>query len=238
MLTANLLLFSRTLTNDYRWLCCDSSLDQNDRDHILSDYREFEKDRGHYLNERHLIVRHVQNGIAIYRFIETGKQDQESRNIFALAGYVFSSFDYTIVQTLLQFIVSYLFFKIESTDFTQLDISDSAEEIIVPMEISLDDVIDRYKEGNEVNELSEKTAFFIKEHQEKAFIINSKCINLLPAENAPPQSQQKYKDSINGMLNGAESSKVPASIPSQRTNSQKCPTFPQMLICTLFKKRK
>ena len=110
--TANLILYTRSLMEDYRWAYKDRRVMDADIRNLESDYQNFEENKEKYLSKKFLFIRRLLNGFAFYRFFDTHKQDSSSRQIYALSGLTFFEEDAIKIHDLLSLTVSYLFFEL------------------------------------------------------------------------------------------------------------------------------
>lgn len=171
MLNINIILFSRTITNDYRWIYWDKSLKAEETNTILNDYREFELNRDFFINNPHLVMRQLGQKIAIYHFSETSSVDQNSRKIFALQGCVFSGIDFEIAKVFLPYISAYLFYNRLSI-YTD-SILDNTVNAVNLEKISIDSVVSEYKSNNNNFTLTQKISTFIQQYPDSNFIITN-----------------------------------------------------------------
>ena len=156
MLKANLLMFSRSLSNDYRWIYADPSVTQADKSLILKDYRAFERNRSYFLSKQHRVVRRLDDAVAVYNFSKTDQTDNCSRPIFALTGLVFSGLEAKIVLALPQIILTLLFYTPDSFNPDLQKVSDNLENSIQPVEFSLDQMIEKYRTDAELYSFADK----------------------------------------------------------------------------------
>lgn len=177
MLNTNIILFSRTITNDYRWIYWDELLKTEETNIILNDYKEFEKNRDFFIINPHLIVRQLEQKIAIYHFSETKSVDQNSRKIFALQGCVLSNIDFDIAKVFLPYICGYLFFN-RLNIYTD-NISDNTVNAVKPETISIDSIVAEYKNNNCCFTLIQRISTFAHQYPNSSFIITNDYIRLM-----------------------------------------------------------
>jgi len=210
MLNANIILFSRTITNDYRWIYWDESVKAEETNIILNDYKEFETNRDFFIVNPHLIVRQLCKKIVIYYFSETQSVDQNSRKIFALQGCALSGIDFEIAKAFLPYICGYLFF--ERLNIYTDGIADNTSNIVKPEKISIDSVVSEYKNNNCCFTLTQRISAFTHQHPNDSFIITNDYIGLVNGTTcsaavdssdyvSTPQKKQ-YSQNINNILNG------------------------------------
>lgn len=178
MLNINIILFSRTITNDYRWIYWAESVKAEEANIILNDYKEFEKNRDFFTINPHLIVRQLCEKVAIYYFSETKRIDQNSRKIYALQGCVLSDADFELAKVFLPYICGYLFFNRLDILYTY-DITDNTLNAVKPETISLDLVVSEYKNNNRCFTLIQRIATFTHQYPNDSFIITDDYIGLV-----------------------------------------------------------
>lgn len=221
MLNATLIIFSRTLTNDYRWIYSDNKMEYDDKKDIMIDYQQFERNREFYLHNNHLVVRYLQNGISIYKFFETGSKDQDSRKIYAIAGRFFTGFDYELVNDLLKYIA--LFFLCETENFETYSniISDDVEDVAKPIIYKLDFIIDKVKKYKSIGKLAQDIFMFIAQHPNKGFIIINNCIMPLNEKKELQKSHNSFEPTIDDMLNSIKNCQNSEKVVSTDKNNLK-----------------
>ncbi len=180
MLTSSIIMYSRSLSNDYRWIFYDKVLSESDKESFLNSYSLFEKDKEYYLQNQHLIMHKNEESISFYCFIKTNNTDQNSREIYALIGYVFSEFDLELVQKLYNYVVPFLFFQKDNLIVHTNEILDTQENDNKTIKISLDDVINKYKKDKTMREFSKTIYRFLDNNPNADCIVTSEKIELLP----------------------------------------------------------
>lgn len=212
MIQASLLMFSRSLTKDYRWIYSDACLTQTDKNLILEDFRGFENNRSFYLGENHLVIRRLKNSLAVYKFSETNITDENSRQIFALTGLVLSGVDLEIVLALSSIILASLFLSTELFIPGNWGIPDNGENTVLPVELSLDQIIDSYKSDKKVKLLSAKINGISHQLGDTAFIMTQERIEPIPQAPRHIQATSQFETSIDEMLNNASTSSTHITI--------------------------
>lgn len=177
MLNTNIILFSRTISNDYRWIYWDESLNIEEINTILSDYKNFENNKDFFISNPHVIVRELEKKIAIYHFSKTKSVDQNSRDIFALQGCVLSDIDFDIAKVFLPYICGYLFFNRLSI-YTN-NIADNTVNAVKSETISIDSAILEYKNNNYCFTLTQKISSFTHQYPNSSFIITNNYIKAM-----------------------------------------------------------
>lgn len=202
MIKATLLMFSRTLTKDYRWIYLDSCLDSNEKDCLLLDYRNFENNKEYYLNEQHLIIRQFRKSIVAYQFCDTKNIDQNSRNILAMTGYVFSGIDFEIVQDLLKYIAPFLFVESNPFGTHYNNVTDATDNLTNQIDFNLDSIFDKYKNCINTRLLADHIATFLKDHSDNSFIITRQSIKPINHTTfSPLQASEHPKEIVNSLGN-------------------------------------
>lgn len=191
MLSVKRLLYTRSLTNDYRWIYCDIQLDQDDKNNILSDYEKYRMERHSYLNENHLIVRLTKSGIAFYKFVETERIDQNARKISSLTGFVFSDFESEIVKSLLNFVVAYFYIKKELFEAAEKEIKDSMGNIELSTVFSLDEILNECKKNVDIDTVRQRIFNYMNQNSLHSFVIKDNSISpILLMEKQPTLMEQ------------------------------------------------
>jgi len=176
MLNAKLIIFSRSLTEDYRWIYSYESLSKSDESNLMSHYEMFEEKKEFYLSNPHLIIRKVGGNIAIYSFYETEHTDQNSRKIYALAGCIFSDIDCEFFMKLYMYIVPYIFSQEDFFKKYFSGITDSTNREKRSIEIDLNLIVDIQK-NKKVQELFMNAISTIWDtHLKDGFVITNNAI--------------------------------------------------------------
>lgn len=179
MLHANVIMFSRSLTLDYRWIYSGSFINEMVGSTMLNDYEELKKNKGMFLKEKHLIVRRLHEKVLIYKFCETEDTDQNSRTIYALVGMVLSGFDFKIFEELFQYILSYIY---EEFDVLfgkyQKNIPEKSRAISVKMNFSLDVVVEYFRINNII--LPKEIKEFVEQCSANDLIIKNGGVERIP----------------------------------------------------------
>lgn len=176
MLTSRLIMYSRSLSNDYRWIFFDERLSESDKDLFSKSYSMFENDKEYYLKNQHLIMQKSKEHVFFYSFINTGNYDQNSREIYALIGYCFSGFDLELINKLYNYVVPFLFYKSNSLIELVKNITDTQENDNKIIEISLDEVIYKYKEDKLMSKFSKNIYEFLENNSNVGYIATSEKI--------------------------------------------------------------
>ncbi|MCL2398879.1 MAG: hypothetical protein FWC91_03925 [Defluviitaleaceae bacterium] len=182
MLQANFILFSRTLSRDYRWIYTCNGLKLNS-EIILRDYSEFEKSRDNLLNKDHLFVRRIAKDIFLYKFLETGTTDKHSRKIDALCGYCFDGLESEIVDYLLKYVTAHIYHSsMESILKAKLETDlDNSEELHTSVPYSLDEMFEEIKSNPKSACIVSRIDSLISNNGDVAFsIIQDEVQKLLP----------------------------------------------------------
>lgn len=233
MISAKLLVFSRSIINDYRWIFFDKNIGQADQNLILSDYRVMERNSEFYLNEQHLIVRYLKQGISMYKYLETEIKDQNSRRIYALIGCVFSGWDYDFIKSILQYIVSYLFINSNLFNQYQNNILDNIENGSMPIEFDLNTIVKSQKNNYEMNLLINNVNKFIHQNPNNNFIITNKDIKSIITETESVESVSQCGKIIDGLVSNTNNSNI-AITKQYKKNKKKFRLF--NIIRLIFKK--
>lgn len=231
MLTASFIMFSRSLSKDYRWLYSSDFLTESYKEYILFDYKELEKNKKFYCNEHHLIIRIFDNSMAVYKFSETNSTDQNSRRIFALTGCIFSGINFDIIQDLFKYIISYIFFHLNIFDLYN-NISDDVEKLSKNITFDLNHVINEYKKNTDMQFLSNRISEFIHKYQMSSFIIVED--NISPILNQM-KSTSEYNQSIDDILNNIKQDTISVSSHNIEKNTKHGKWFTMDSICSFFK---
>ncbi len=147
MIKAKFVYFSRTLTNDYRWIYSDEKLTTQNKNHIMDDYRSIMSEKKYYLKHVHLLVRQLENGVMLYQFSKTARHDQNSREIYALSGYVFTGFDYEVFCCLRNYIISYYILNQDLFAPDGLSINDTITNEKFSVDFSIDKMLTEFQEN-------------------------------------------------------------------------------------------
>ena len=239
MLNANLLLFSRTLARDYRWIYFDNRLGQAGSGIILSDYKEFEHNKNFFLNEAHLFVRRVKQGIALYKFIETKYTDQNSRKIFALIGCSFSEYDYDIVHALLQYVAAYFFINGNMFEKFQDNIQDTSENLFLSIEFALDTIIDSYRTTSVIRQLADDIGRLLNQYPGNSFVISSNGIQpIISGTNISHTSESHCGQKIDDLLNNINNTRNNTSTSKPLGNTPIKETTQHSSLFQFFKTKK
>lgn len=182
MLSAKVIMFSRSLTKDYRWIYSGDFINEKDKSYILNDYKIFEKDKEIFLREQHLVIRQFKDKIVVYKFLETKDKDLNSRKIYALMGCIFSEFDFEIFQSLYKYIVSYLYIEFDTLfEKYQSNIPENKEELIEKIEFSLDSIMEYFRDNN-MKLLVSAVFNFANQNLTNNFIIKNNIISQIECE--------------------------------------------------------
>lgn len=186
MLKSKLLLFSRTLTKDYRWLSCDDAISNDDVELLMSDYHEFEAQLAKHWQESHLVVRYLKNGIALYKCFDTGCIDQNARKIRALAGLFFTGLDGEIVHDLQKYIAPYFFFEESLVEVYQQKARDDIDNECVLIEWDLNTIVDSYRNNTDALKLSDLVASFKRQHVERNYVLLKSFVIAVDVDSEKP----------------------------------------------------
>ena len=179
MLTANLIMFSRSLTEDYRWIYFDRSINQILEKNILAHYENFKENKDFYLNQQHLVLRSLDNCLLVYRFIETENTDQNSRKIYALVGFVFSDIDLIIFKKIYPYVISHLFFDEKLSKEHTINISNKLFKETKSVDFDLNIIFNQYKNDECARYLADQLANVWDSHSKENIIITKKAISTL-----------------------------------------------------------
>lgn len=193
MLNAKIIMFSRSLTKDYRWIYSANFLAETDKSLILNDYKEFENNKEKFIKEKHLFIRQLHKGIVLYKFLETKDTDQSSRKIYALLGCMFSELDFEIVHALFQYIIPYFYEEFNVIFDKYLGkIPEKKENLVENIEFSLDLITNTIRKNSNMKLLANKILNFTNLHPANNFIIKNNMIHLY-AENCKPDFKNQWK---------------------------------------------
>lgn len=194
MTDVKIVLFSRTQTKDYHWIFADDSMVENEKNFIIDDLRN-NKILG--LNKKYLIVRRLQNKIIFYRIVRTENLDMYSRKIFAIQGMVFSGVSYDIIKRLLPYEAAYAFcFQLDNIDWKRISITNVEENISFPMSVSIDLIIEKYKECKCVADTVQTIENFVIQNSDRDFIVTQDSIISIDGFNfqADVNNTQSFND--------------------------------------------
>ena len=213
MLNMKYILFSRTLTNDYRWIFTNDKLGSEEKSKIRYDMKAFENNRDFYLSEPHLIIRMSERSLSLYKFVKFDKCDRNSREIFGLVGVSFDGYDFEIANALLPHIVAYYYSIPFVEDILREDISDDAESLDITKSVSIDEIVDfvRYREPA-LSLMNEIIAF--RQHQPtNCFQIAVDGIKQLKDKPISGYSTQQYNQKMDELLNNANQFQIKSPPP-------------------------
>ena len=117
-ITSSSILFTRTLTKDYRWIFWDDKILEHDQAILRKDFTKFESEKDFYLHHDHLFVRMLTNGIAMYKFLDTEQYDSSMRKIYALSGIAFLNEQYDNLVVMLSSVIADCFLNLKYTNRT------------------------------------------------------------------------------------------------------------------------
>lgn len=175
MFSANLIMYSRTLTEDYRWLYSDPFIDPIIEKNILDHYESFKENKNFYINQ-HLVIRTYDHCVIAYRFLQTDNTDQNSRKIYALIGFVFSDIDLMILKNIYPYVFSHLFFELDFLKKYTTNISDKLFKVQKSIEFDLNVIFDEYKNNECAKYMADPLASVWSNHLKDHIIITSKSI--------------------------------------------------------------
>lgn len=238
MLKATLLMFSRTLTKDYRWIYLDSCLDPDEKECMLHDYRNFENNKEYYLNEQHLIIREFRKSIVAYQFCDTENIDQNSRNILAMTGYIFSGIDFEIAQDLLKYIAPFLFVESNAFGSHYHSVTDATDNIKNQIDFNLDSIFDKYKKCKYIRFLANHISTFLKDHSDNSFIITRQGIKPLNHATLHPFQTSEHPHEIINSLSNTDSSSLHSSVSHPKRLTQERSQSPLDLLRAVLQSKK
>lgn len=201
MLYAKLLMFSRSHSEDYRWIYSDPLVTQKDKSSLMNDYRAFELDRNYFLTEKHLVVRRLENASAVFRFSRTGRTDNYTRPIFALTGLVFTGDDLEIVDALSCVIIPFLYLSDSLFDSNTWAVSDSLENSELPVELSLDRIVDAYRSNPDIKQLADKLSRDRMPSVDNALLVTQRSLSPMKTEPRTATNSSLYAADIDALLN-------------------------------------
>ncbi len=208
MLTADVLLYTRSMDEDYRWVYNNSFTVANEL-LLDSEYGEFEQNRTKYLEEYPLFVRDTKEGLTIYRFLKTENKDSAARPIYALVGCTFSGDDCFYVRRNLPEIICYFFLCFDAFLPVLDEISDDMRDEIHCIDFCTNKILSEYKKNTEFKTLDH---FFIREYNKtnpKNFMFSAKKLKPIP-DVIPvfPKKRRLFNSIVNFLKFPAKSEKT------------------------------
>lgn len=197
MLRANVIMYSRSLSKDYRWIYGENFLNENDKKFFIDNYAHFENNKDEFLNNEYLIVQRIQKGVVIYRFLETKDLDQNSRKIYALIGCACTDFDMEIVKNFGSFVFSYMYFEWNVLFEKYLsNIPDSRDKFTETVEFSLDTVAEYFRTDSYKKNFVVIISGLLKQQQTSSFIIKNFNVTFIPEQCVDTPMNEKKSDII------------------------------------------
>ena len=171
MIKSNIIVYSRTLTNDYRWIY-DYPLQNDVKDNLLKDFERLKNNSPLSIDDNSLFVKYIKEGICFYKILKTDLKDQYSRRIFALSGFVFTNPNYTILKYILPVAIMYYYCKNDVFLSNLNNISDHLEHASLTCEIDLNHMADYFIANKYFNEKAHNILNFIHHYPSSNFILD------------------------------------------------------------------